>query len=1037
MCTMKFDMKKRNEFNWEYLLRISRDFNYFNNNYKVSVLKTTYKEVAKIRLSKNYGSKLFGKISGSEKDDIEIHKQIEKYLKFREYVETLLAERRDSIGLTKGFLYSLKDFFENKQFKMIFVKPPNEEEIILRKKYAELLRRRTNFMQKSDIIKLKKVRRDLKMKIKDIEKRQYDKKHYQDKIQMVLLSSNLFENKSFKIKNDLSIKEINIAKICILNNLKYPPNYYNLNEMKIDDNSQTNSVNTGFHRNFETNLNKYIKKSLSDFSNLENVILPKFRGNGQWIDFSDLNNYFDFVFVHFNPNIFPYVDFINGTPTPENTCIDPEKEILVLYKDPKGESSSNFYVNFKTNSTKKKNHVILQKFDFVNFQTIKNYESLNVTNESLKISVENENKVYRFSLFSQDNYKISIYSERRFKLISISEYLTSLESWNKKEFKFSTGEITKNFSKTFFKLKINAEISQRIIIQTKSPKFLCNFIEYKIIDLNKVKKNNEFEYLNYDDNIKNLQIEDFESLEICEGNHVLLLSMVSPYNLKNESLEINIFHRFDLEFELLPITQNLVFSRLSEFNKYNYITKNNFFFKPQKISFTLSLQLKYLKEDENSSNNKNTKKGVKSELNFENLEDFKKGIYINLKILKNNKEIYQNFGIDSCNIYHIEIQKDNNDDEIYFEASFDERYLKNYEKEEFFKNLIWILNINSTDTISIAKNTEREDKNNYLIKSWGLSDLSRKEKANVIRERNILLLKNEKEISAQELNKLNELENKIKSWKDKNNNSNNVKDKNKKKKNKDKDKQIVNENLLVVKDWENLKSEECFNKSLKNIKEIFERERFIIKNELVPNYYITEEDKNIFKENSVFNKEQNLTFFDNLNSFFKDEIENVDLEKDLNTEEKLEEEKRIKKLNEDFLEIRKVLKNYLNQKKENSNFWNKMENYSENIDYLKNFQQKSEKESSQFLNERLKHIIFLIMRNIKLKEFQEKIKLALEMLEIKVLEPCLKQKKEENIILNDALEINIKDLIENIEKNPKYIEEAIAEMKKNKKKGKK
>lgn len=246
----------------------------------------------------------------------------------------------------------------------------------------------------------------------------------------------------------------------------------------------------------------------------------------------------------------------------------------------------------------------------------------------------------------------------------------------------------------------------------------------------------------------------------------------------------------------------------------------------------------------------------------------------------------------------------------------------------------------------------------------------------------------------------------------------------------------MEENLPVNNDCENLKSEECFNKSLRNIKEIFEGKRFIVKNEFVSEYFIREEDKVIIKENSNFNKEQNLTFFENLDNFFKNEIKNMDLNGNSGKEKEFEEE-RVKKMNEDFLEIREILKNYLIEQKENLIFWDKMENYSENIDYLKNISENSEKEKLPFLNEKLKHIIFLIMRNIKLKEFEKKIELALEMLEIKVLEPCLNQKKEENIILKDELEIKIKELMENIEKNPNYIEETIADMKKNKKKCKK
>jgi len=51
----------------------------------------------------------------------------------------------------------------------------------------------------------------------------------------------------------------------------------------------------------------------------------------------------------------------------------------------------------------------------MHFSSIKNFEKLNISNESLKIKDDNnQNRVYRFYLESINDYKVSIFSERDF-----------------------------------------------------------------------------------------------------------------------------------------------------------------------------------------------------------------------------------------------------------------------------------------------------------------------------------------------------------------------------------------------------------------------------------------------------------------------------------------------------------------------------------------------------------------------------------------------------------------------------------------------
>jgi len=56
----------------------------------------------------------------------------------------------------KGFAYSLMDFFENNSFNMLFSEKPTKYEIILRQKYSNLLKTKTQFIPKEKIIAIKK-----------------------------------------------------------------------------------------------------------------------------------------------------------------------------------------------------------------------------------------------------------------------------------------------------------------------------------------------------------------------------------------------------------------------------------------------------------------------------------------------------------------------------------------------------------------------------------------------------------------------------------------------------------------------------------------------------------------------------------------------------------------------------------------------------------------------------------------------------------------------------------------------------------------
>lgn len=61
--------------------------------------------------------------------------------------------------------------------------------------------------------------------------------------------------------------------------------------------------------------------------------------------------------------------------------------------------------------------------NFSNFQVVKNYNELNLSNESLKIVTDNTNKVFRMNVETHNDFILSVFSDLKFEFMSIENYL--------------------------------------------------------------------------------------------------------------------------------------------------------------------------------------------------------------------------------------------------------------------------------------------------------------------------------------------------------------------------------------------------------------------------------------------------------------------------------------------------------------------------------------------------------------------------------------------------------------------------------------
>ncbi len=109
----------------------------------------------------------------------------------------------------------MNEIFELKDFNIAYARQYTEEDIIISKKYEQLLSIKTHFMNKEDIIKLKKNRRDLRLKLKEIEKRVNDLVYKSNRpMKLISISSLIQPLRILNLMNYYSDKEIKISMTC-------------------------------------------------------------------------------------------------------------------------------------------------------------------------------------------------------------------------------------------------------------------------------------------------------------------------------------------------------------------------------------------------------------------------------------------------------------------------------------------------------------------------------------------------------------------------------------------------------------------------------------------------------------------------------------------------------------------------------------------------------------------------------------------------------------------------------------------------------
>jgi hypothetical protein len=248
------------------------------------------------------------------------------------YKKEMIREDKDVWGqqvLKENFLYSITDMFENNSFNMEYVRKINIKEISLRKKYLSLLKNKPEYVSKEDIKRIKALRKELRLKIKDLEKQRFDMLQKKIKYKLVGYKSHLQggESPEYGLYN---AREILIARICKLNNLMRPPNYKDFLELSKKEKIQEKRTSDGKIANLKQNMKRlnnsiflnnqemslkmvhkyektlfqHIKSSLLDFSSVQKLAYPSSIRADQYLELDYLPLIFQKFIFYFNPVYF-------------------------------------------------------------------------------------------------------------------------------------------------------------------------------------------------------------------------------------------------------------------------------------------------------------------------------------------------------------------------------------------------------------------------------------------------------------------------------------------------------------------------------------------------------------------------------------------------------------------------------------------------------------------------------------------------------------------------------------------------------------
>lgn len=746
MYTYTIDLSKSEEFDWKYLRDISSDDNYFSNFFKLSSLKLRYAKANPIdNLSRIRSDNAIDNDAGMQGQLVKrpiTHKAQYDFVK-----KIMENDKRPQKDLLSGFLYSVHELFENEGLNMQNVKRISDEEIILRKRYADLLMTKTQFMNKEDIIKLKKSRRDLRMRIKDLENATREKFNKIPKFKLMGINSGLFNNDKLNINSRFTSKEIKIAKTCILNKLDAPPNYFNFNELKIEEGSVVSgSMNTSFFKNLEQALREKIR-SLDDFDEIENAVYPKGRLESVWIDMLNFFNNFHIINVHYDPSNFKFNEVVKKLENMHIATIDPNKEVLVVYKhdDANKIKDKSFYINFQVDAAESRSSLMLQKYDFEKFQSIKSFCPVKSTNSSMKVPVTSDNQVYRLSLYSPHRNIINLLSKTHFEIMSISKYLKSIESWKEASFKVYSSGLLKDTTNIVAKYYIKSSRIQNIVICCDFDKYIASHTVFRLFHLKElqVEDSIDCEFICKNIDSKNIYIETYGNLEIDQGEYLFVVESSFHENIKEMNFDLNFLSKYEPEITQLEQYETDEYIERAKLQCDGNLTREIIMFKglSAHISFEFGLKTHSVGFDL-----VDTKKNTSiKEVDLSGMADLESYHNVFFDFYVNQVKIHTLSGVKGLKVANLTLNKSAETDEITFHVRVAPSTIKELSDESFAKRIYWIIRLRSNQNIALVRDERLQEQDNKMMNLWEEKAPGRGEQARKVRKEYLEKLAQHKE----------------------------------------------------------------------------------------------------------------------------------------------------------------------------------------------------------------------------------------------------------------------------------------------------
>lgn len=655
--------------------------------------------------------------------------------------------KSSNIEVPPFYSFDVSEFFKNGDFNLAFARDFTEEEFIIHRKYEQMLNVKTHFMNKEDIIKLKKQRRDLRFKLKEIEKRKIEFISKSNKtLNLVSLSGGPELDGMINLGQSYTSKEVKIAKTCIKYDMSKPPNFIDINDLRWDESSMISGTKQNFKEVDQVVAN--INKSLSDFSSREGAVLCENRLDSRWIETSALPNLFNKLIVFYNPNNFGFKEYLEMKEE-DNYSIAENKEVLIVKKnESKGASEQvELLVNIQFAEVDSEiNYFQLQIYDFETFEPIQELPVLRGINRTMRVRLPNEDQTFRLKLMSQSKAHLTIYSDSQISFFSVSTYLTDVENWKESKIKVTSGFMCANFHYILQKTSIFLEEGQHVIFHFPGQRIAAikNVLRFDLVkttgkiptDMNQqIEKNSE---------CLKLETNLYENIKLKKGSYMFVAHCQPDSHLAEQSFEISILSKKGIQVEsVLNWTSNEILDFYQP-NRYCQIFKEDLFFKQEILHLSISLEIKSLQNAVNNLSDKKTTKNDKSEIDLENYQSLENPLRVYIEVYRNEKLVNVFAGKNGVKVLDLQIVRDSstNESQVLLVAKFmakdDSRLLT---VQPFSQKLTWILKLSSNALLCVVKNTKKEELENQAIKSWEVKENGRAEKALKIRQKNLALIK--------------------------------------------------------------------------------------------------------------------------------------------------------------------------------------------------------------------------------------------------------------------------------------------------------